>query len=411
MKSKKAIAAAVAIAALALTACSSPAATTAPTADSSDPFNVLYVGGITGPFASLVVTELQGMNIAIDQINEDGGILGREVVLETLDSKGDPTEAVSVLQKRLSSGDKPDLVRAGLSSTEALAMMPVVTRAGIASYSNSNTPLLDDPKTYPYNKQISAKNLRQIQLASTYIGSQKIKNLAVLAAEDASGDGVVESTKEIYKGTGINVEYFRYNPADIDLSVAYQRAIGGSPDAVYSDCLGAPCVRLIAARTSVKGGTDIPMVGGVSMAGAAGGPAASNTAEAIENLHIVLFDVHLKRDAADQTPEFKAFYKALIKDGTPTAMSTPSVTFDGLKMYAAAAEHAKSTDPAKMVKAINDIEWAPGAFVTYGNAAVDYTADSNYPTLPDNAFAVVQAGPLVGGQYEPLDLFQPKVKK
>jgi len=409
MKSK-AIAAVVALAALALTACSSPGASK-PTAGSDDPFDVLYVGGITGPYASLVVTEIQGLNIAIDQINADGGILGRKVVLETLDSKGDPTEAVSVLQKRLSSGDKPDLVRAGLSSTEALAMMPVVTRAGIASYSNSNTPLLDDPKAYPYNKQISAKNVRQVQLASTYVISKGYKKLSVLAAEDASGDGMVSSAQEIYKGTGVDLQVFRYNPADVDLSVAYQRAVADKPDAVYSDCLGAPCVRLIAARTSVVGGTDIPMIGGVSMAGAAGGPAASNTAEAIENLHIVLFDVHLKRPASEQTPEFKAFYKALLKDGTPTAMSTPSVTFDGMKMYAAAAEKAQSTDPAKLIKAINDMKWKPGAFVTYGAAAVDYTPDSSYPTLPDNAFAVVQAGPLVGGQYEPLDLFEPKVTK
>jgi len=401
----------VALLALALTACSSPTPTAAPTASDENPFEFVYIGGITGALASISAQEVIALNTAVDRINDEGGILGRKVVMETLDSKSDPTQAVTELQKRLSSGDKPDLVRAGLGSNDALALVPAATRAGIASYTSSSSPLLDDPKTYPFNVGISAPFLRQVEMGRTYMEFKKYDNIAVLAPEDAAGESAVSAIKTKYADSDITVDIFRYNPADLDLSVAYQRASEGKPDAIYANCLGAPCNRLVASRLSVAGGTDIPMFGDISMAGSAGGPAANAPAEAVKNLHVLMWDDMLKHPAKDQTEEFKAFYSGMADAGPVTSTSAPGIAYDGLMMFAAAAEHAKSTDPAKMIKAIRDIKWPAGAFVTYGKAALDYTDKSAFPTLPDNAFAVVQVSPLDGGQYPAVDLFQPKVKK
>jgi len=402
----------IALLALALTACSSPSTpTTASTASDEKPFDFVYIGGITGALASITAQEIVALNTAVDRINDGGGILGRKVVMETLDSKSDPTEAVTVLQKRISSGDKPDLVRAGLGTNDALALVPAATRAGIASYTSSSAPQLDDPKAYPYNIGISATFLRQVEMGRTYMEYKKYDHIAVLASEDAAGESAVDAIDTVYKGSSIKVDIFRYNPADLDLSVAYQRASAGKPDAIYANCLGAPCNRLVTARESVAGGTDIPMFGDISMAGSAGGPAAGAPASAIKNLHVLMWDDMLKHPASEQTEEFKAFYDGMSKSGTPTSTSAPGIAYDGLMMFAAAAKHAKSTDPAKMVQAIRDIKWPAGAFVTYGKAKLDYTEKSAFPTLPDDAFAVVQVAPLEGGQYPPVDVFQPKVKK
>jgi branched-chain amino acid transport system substrate-binding protein len=411
MKSRiLAVAAVVVASAFALTACSG---TTAPaeTASSDKPFDFLFIGGITGGQASLATQEIGALKAAIAEINADGGINGRQIEMETLDSKSDPTEAVSVLQKRLADGDKPDLIRAGLSSTEALAMLPVTSRAGIASYSSSATPLADDVKAYPFNKQLSAKNARQVELGRTYVEFKKYKSLAVLAPEDASGDATVASVEEAYKDSKVDVKVTRFNPADLDLSVAYQRAIADDPDVVYANCLGAPCVRVVAARESVAGGTDIPMFGDTSMAGSAGGPAASVPATAIENLHVLLFDGMLEKPEAEQSPEFQAFYSGLLEEaGEVTGISSPSIVYDGLRMWAQAFNNIESTDPQKGIDEINDYEWPAGFFVTYGEAEVNYDADSAFPKLPDNAFSVVQVSPLNGGQYPAVDVFAPKVK-
>ena len=395
--------AAIALLALTLTACSAPTAT--PTASDEDPFEFVYVGGVTGALASIASVELTALNTAIDEINGRGGILGRTVVMEVLDSKSDPTEGVTVLQKRLSTGDKPDLVRAGLGTNDALALVPAVTRAGIASYTSSGSPLLDDPVTYPLNLGLSAPFSRQMKLLKTYSDDQGYKKVAVLASEDAAGDSATAAIEKNFEGSSATLEVHRYNPADLDLSVAYQRAIDGDPDLIYANCLGAPCVRVIQARESVANGTDIPMIGDISMAGSAGGPAANVPVSAIKDLHVVLWDAMLKRPESEQTTEFKAFYAGLSADGPPTSLSAPGIAYDGLMMFAAAAEHAKSTDPKEMVQAIKDIEWKAGAFVSYGKAKLDYTEKSQFPTLPDNAFVIVQVAPLEDGQFPAEDLY------
>jgi ABC-type branched-subunit amino acid transport system substrate-binding protein len=413
MKSKILVAAALAATAtLGLVACSGGADTpaTEPSASDTTPFHYLYIGGITGAQATLAVQEIAALEVAIDGVNAEGGINGRKVEMETLDSKSDPTEAVSVLQKYLASHPKPDLVRAGLSSTEALAMMPVTTRAGLATHTASASPLMDDVKAYPYNKQVSAKFARQAEMGRTYIEHKKYKKVTLLAPEDASGDANVASVESVYKGTDIKVEVVRYNGADLDLSVAYQRAIATDPDVIYANCLGAPCARIVAARLSVADGTTIPMFGDASMAGASGGPAASAPAGSTENLKVLIFDGQLERSAEKQPETYVEFAEGMSKADVTLTTNGATVAYDGFRMWAQAFNNIKSTDPAKGIEEINSYEWPAAFFVTYGKAAVDYDDDSAFPKLPDNAFDVVQVSPLNNGLYPSVDVFAPKVK-
>jgi len=410
MMKSRLLAAAVAVVALSLTACSSPGGAD-PSAGDQKPFDFVYLGGITGGQASLAQLEVAALKVAVEGINDDGGILGRKVKMEIIDTKSDPTEAVSVLQKRLAAGDPPDLVRAGLSSTEALALLPVTTRAGIPTFSGSGSPLADDTKAYPYNKLTGGVFSRYAEMMRTWVEFKKFTTVAVLAPEDASGDSTVQAMEKVFDGSSARLEIYRFNPGDLDLSVPYQRAIADKPDLVYANCLGAPCVRVVAARESVAGGTDIPMFGDGSMSGSAGGPAAGVPASAIENLHVLIFDGQLKKAEKDQTEEFKTFYSGLTKQLDPTGLSSATIAYDGLRMYAAAAEKAKSVDAKKMIDAINDNDWPAGYFVTYGKAKLSWSPDHAFPQQPDDAFAVVQVAPLEGGQYPPIDVFQPKVKK
>ncbi|MCU1514469.1 MAG: branched-chain amino acid transporter substrate-binding protein, partial [Microbacteriaceae bacterium] len=380
MKSKQL--AVIALAAMSLTACSVSSPSAGPTPD-KDPFTFVFVGGITGALASITSQEIVALDTAVASINKGGGILGHKVVMETLDSKSDPTEAVSVLQKRLASGAKPNLIRAGLGSNDALALVPVASREGIASYTSSSSPLLDDTKAYPLNKGISAPFVRQVEMSRTYMEFKKYKNITVLAPQDGAGDSTIKAVQAIYADSTIKVNFARYNATDVDLTVAYQRAVESKPDVLYVNCLGAPCIRVVQARGSAVNGTDIPMFGDISMAGSAGGPAASVPPAAVKNLHVLVWDDMLKKPATQQTSEFKVFYKGLSEDGAPTSTSAPGIAYDGLEMFAKAAAYAKSTDPAKMIKAINDMKWAPGDFVSYGQASLDYNKDSAFPTLPD----------------------------
>lgn len=402
MKSKAL--AALALLTLALTACSSPTGQSTAPAESK-PFNFLYIGGLTGPLASTSALELKGIKVGIDQLNEEGGILGRRVELTTLDSKSEATEAVSVLQKYLSGGEKPDLVRAATTSTEALALMPVLTRAKLPAYSGAGSSLLDKPADYPYLKLVAPPFTRQVQVLETYMREKGYERVTVLAPSDASGDDTIAAVNESYQGTGITVTVERYSTGDLDLSVAYQRALASDPQAIYVNCVGTPCSRLVSARESVSNGTDVPMVGDLSLAAYPGGPAATAPISALRNMFLLTTPSMVDYPSEDTSDRFAAWYAGMMEQGDLSGTSAPAIAYDGLMIWAAAAEDAGSTDPAKMMKSLNSTKFPAGFFTDYGKASVHYTSKSVFPQLPDDAFAVVEASVQEGGLYPPLNLY------
>src|SRR3954465_15747490 len=108
-----------------LAACGSsskPKASTAPTVagakplDTNNPYVYLFSADFTGSIQAFTAGEVQGLNAAVTDINAKGGIQGREVQLQTQNDQNDPTQAVNLLQQRLSSGKKPDAMYPGGSS-------------------------------------------------------------------------------------------------------------------------------------------------------------------------------------------------------------------------------------------------------------------------------------------------------
>ncbi|HUN51116.1 MAG TPA: ABC transporter substrate-binding protein, partial [Candidatus Sulfotelmatobacter sp.] len=54
---------------------------------------------ITGPAATAAVWERWGVDIALDEINNAGGLLGHKVEIMSLDNHCNPAEAVNVTNK------------------------------------------------------------------------------------------------------------------------------------------------------------------------------------------------------------------------------------------------------------------------------------------------------------------------
>ena len=86
---------------------------------------------VTGPLASLGKNELTGCQMAIDEINAKGGVLGRPVELIVEDStSGDAGTAVQKTRK-LIEGNKVDFLLGNVNSALALAIAQVSNEKGI----------------------------------------------------------------------------------------------------------------------------------------------------------------------------------------------------------------------------------------------------------------------------------------
>ena len=81
-------------AALALGSCMSFAAA-ADELDTENPIKIGYVGALSGDTALWGQAGLNGMELTASQLNEEGGILGREVQIVGLDGKGVSDDSVA----------------------------------------------------------------------------------------------------------------------------------------------------------------------------------------------------------------------------------------------------------------------------------------------------------------------------
>lgn len=88
---------------------------------SENPIRIGHIEALTGAYASLGVNDVNGAELAIEQINAKGGVLGRPLELVIEDGAADPGTAVQKANK-LIDGDKVNFLIGSASSAVALAI-------------------------------------------------------------------------------------------------------------------------------------------------------------------------------------------------------------------------------------------------------------------------------------------------
>src|SRR5262249_44700172 len=111
----------------------------------------------TGPAAVAAEWELWGVNLAVEEINAAGGVLGRKLEILVMDNKCNPSEAVNVANKLVEA--KVVAIEGSHCSSAHLASMKIVADAktpmitGIAS--NPQITALAGPGRNEYSFRIS----------------------------------------------------------------------------------------------------------------------------------------------------------------------------------------------------------------------------------------------------------------
>jgi branched-chain amino acid transport system substrate-binding protein len=128
--------------ALLLLGCERKAETVAPasaqTAAAAETVVIGAVGSLTGPEAHFGLDTRDGVALAIEEANADGGVGGKKLVLRSYDAQSKPEEAANAAM-RLVMHDRVALVIGENASSNTLAMAPAVARAQVPLISPSAT--------------------------------------------------------------------------------------------------------------------------------------------------------------------------------------------------------------------------------------------------------------------------------
>lgn len=373
-------------------------------AGSAEPYRIVHLLGQNqaGAGALNAKAAAQAAKAAVAVLNEGGGVLGRTVELEIIDTGGDPTTAVTKLQERLASGPKPNLVLPGNTSAEALPMAPIITEAKVMSVQQAGASDLNDPEKFPYLFQIVPTNESMAVKVGQYIQEHKAARVAMIAGKDAFGQATAEATRTALADAGIElVGDETYTAEDLDMTAQLERLKATDPDVVFMQGAGSPIGYVLESRAKL-GWTDVPLIADSTSAVTSllSQPAPDGLVgtDATENVSVQVLAAAINGSEAVNAGAVETMVDALKAQGEINLPLNVYFVYDGIMLAAAAAEQAGTADDAE--KLATTLEGFTGDEA--GNWALSkyaYSADSHAVAVDPGSTEIIPATELIDGRY------------
>lgn len=231
---------------LALAACGGGSDDSGSTSESSDAATeaaapaegdgTLTVGTLlpqTGSLAFLGPPEFAGVQLAVNDINEAGGVLGNDVVKIDSDSGDASTDIASQSVGRLLSQDVDAIIGAA-SSGVSLTVIDQITQNGVVHFSPANTsPDFTDYDDNGLYFRTAPSDVLQGRVMGDLLIQDGYLDVAIMNLEDPYGTGLAENVKQaIEDGGGTVVESISYDPKAPNFSAEVTQVAAANPEAL-----------------------------------------------------------------------------------------------------------------------------------------------------------------------------------
>ena len=378
---KKRIAAAAMAAAMlttALTGCGDkPAESGGASAASA---NEIVIGGLaplTGSASIYGIAVTNAIELAVEQVNAEGGVRGKQIKFVSNDTKGDSTEAVNAYNK-LVQNDKMVALIGDVTSTPTLAVasnavrdnMPMITATGTAEDITLAGPnVFRACFTDPFQGDLMA------HYASNKLGA---KTAAIIynMADDYSV-GLAETFEATAKELGLEiVAKESYTTNDVDFKSQLTNIAKQSPDVFFVPVYYQD-VALIAVQARQLG-IKSTLLGGDGWDGVLDQIGADN-ASAVEN---ALFCSQYSAESED--PALQKFLDDYRKKYNTEANMFAVLGYDALHIMVQAIEEAGSTDSQAIIDKLTAIE--------FSGLTGKITYDENRNPIKQAAITSIQEG-------------------
>ena len=370
--------AATAAVALVLAACSSSSSSTSggssPSAGST--LTIADVAPFSGADAALGPTYLASCYGSTSAINAAGGVMGAKLTCKSVDTRGDPADAVPAVNQMFASTPNLALV-IGCTSDEAASVAPVINAHKMAMFCMTGQSEFDSVH-YPYFFRLVPPDLEESYAMVVIAQQLHYKRIALAFGNDIGSQTFIQPAIASLKKAGMTLT----TNQTLDLKATTFRTeaaaiVNSHPDAIMTEALGAADPTLFSEIKQLNGGKAIPIIG----TSAAISPAFFKSAAAAVGAKQFTSTFHADNLVVESSgPAYDAFKTALLSQqgkvpGTTgdftTYLSAPGGVhlYDGVNLAALAMTMAKSTSPSvytpDIIKIANGV---PGATVCYSFA-------------------------------------------
>lgn len=303
--------------------------------------------GLSGANSVVAPSVVQSAELAADEINAAGGILGRKVELVVADD-GSGAQGAQRAFDSLVFQDEVDVLISMETSAARNAGLPIVNRGKVPFiYTSFYEGRSCSPWLY-VNAWVPEQQVAPI--VDHFVNAFDAKTFFLIGSDYAFGRGMLEFSREYIESNGGTVLGEEYLPMDAsDWTAIVSKLRSAAPDAlITSTAGGAPNVTLT--KQLRTAGIDIPYGNLAVDEGTAKTMGADATGMFISASYITGID----------SPENKAFLKAMeAKFGddlkTPNDLSVPQ--YEGIYLYKLAVEKAGTTDAQAVVDVLDEVSF------------------------------------------------------
>lgn len=339
------------------------------------------VAALTGGTATFGQSSHAGTQMAVDEINASGGLLGKKVRLVTEDDQSKQGEAGTVVKKLLSR-EKAVAILGEVASGKSLEMAPICQKAGIPMISPASTnPKVTEVGDYIF--RVCFIDPFQGTVMAKFALSRGWKKVAIVT--DVKQDysvGLSDFFKKYYTANGGTiVSEQSYSSGDKDFKAQLTALKGSAPDAIFaSGYYNEAGLLAVQAREL---GINAPLLGGD------GWDSPSLTQVAGKAMEGNFFSNHFA--AEDKSPIIQDFVKRFTArhKSAPDAMA--ALGYDSMMILAAAMKKAGTTDGKAVRDAIAQTKDYQG--IT-GMITLDEKRNATKPavilTIKDGKFVYVE---------------------
>jgi len=301
--------------------------------------------GLSGVNSVVAPAVVQSAELAVEELNAKGGIMGRPVKLIPLDDESGPAGAVKAFNTAIRQ-HKADVIITMETSAARNAGAPIADRAKALFIYTSFYEGRACGKYLYVNAWVPEQIVSPLVKFMT--NEKKVKKWFVLGSDYAFGRGLIEPAKKMITqlgGTILGEEYQPLQQSDWTAIISKIRA--ANPDGImYATSGGGPNIDFM--KQFKAAGLKMP-VGSLSIDELT----AEQGGNAAEGVYYTA-DYFTSIDSAENKTFLEAMkrkFGANLK--TPNSLSEPE--YDGIHAYAMAVEKAKSTDADKVAAVLPTI--------------------------------------------------------
>lgn len=313
-------------------------------AESSAQEGAINVGAVlplTGSSASIGEDQRRGIELAVEKINADGGVLGKEFNVVVEDSGGQANSALDAA-KKLTTVDKVPAVMGEYSSGVTVPLGQYLQKAGVVHVNvGSSSPEIADIGDMSFS--VIGLDTIASGFAAEELTNRGLKNVAVMVPNNSYGEGIADAFEDKFTAMGGTVtESILYPEGKTSYRAELDRLVAAEPDAILYSAYGQDAAAIN--QQAYEAGLQEQPWFGVYLTMCT----SDSPPETVEGQ--IGMDVNYIGPAGE---EYQAMYEEKYGEGFVSTFN--GYTYDATMMLAQAIEQAGSAEPDAIAKAMADI--------------------------------------------------------